>query len=77
MEYGAVVNFGDPAFVAQLILPIDTMVPLLHKQDLQNPIGPVVVRPFLTDILAGVEESFLGRSLGANAPGEPRRGCRS
>ena len=57
MEYGAVVNFWDPEFVAQLILPIDTMGPLLHKQDLQNLFGPVVVLTFLTDMLAGVEES--------------------
>ena len=57
MEQGAVVNLGDPAFIAQLILSIDTMGPLTHKQDLQNPLGPVVVWPFLTDVLAGVEES--------------------
>ena len=49
------VDFGDPAFVAQLILPIDTMGPLPHKQDLQNPLCPVAVQPFLTDVLAGVE----------------------
>ena len=55
MEDGAVVNFGDTAFVAQLILPIDTMVPLPHKQDLQNPLGPVAVCSFLTDMLSGVE----------------------
>ena len=55
MEDGAVINFGDPAFVAQLILPIDTMGSLPHKQDLQNSLGPVVARPFLTDVLAGVE----------------------
>ena len=75
VEDGSVI-FGDPAFVAQLILPIDTMGPLPHKQDLQNPLCPVVVRPFLTDVLAGVEESCLGRSLGADAAGEPRYGCR-
>ena len=57
MEDGAVVSFGDTAFISQLILPIDTMGPLPHKQDLQNPLGPVVVWPFLTDLLAGVEES--------------------
>ena len=76
MEDGAIVIFGDPAFVAQLILPIDTVVPLPHKQDLQNPLGPVVVWQFLTDVLAGVEEYCLGRSPGANAAGEPRNGCR-
>ena len=54
MEQGAVVNLGDPAFIAQLILSIDTMGPLTHKQDLQNPLGPVVVWPFLTDVLAGI-----------------------
>ena len=52
---GAVVNLWDTAFVAQLILSIDTMGPLPHKQDLQNPLGPVVVWPFLTGVLAGVE----------------------
>ena len=71
VEDGAVVNFGDPSFISQLILPIDTMGPLTHKQDLQNPLGHVVVWIFLTDILAGVEESCSGRSLGANASGEP------
>ena len=76
MEDGAVVNFGDPAFIAQLILLIDTMGPLTHKQDLQNPLGPVVVWPFLTDVLAGVEESCLGRSLGTDADRDPRHGCR-
>ena len=76
MEYSAVVNFGDPAFVAQLILPIETMGLLPPKQDLQNPLCTVVVWPFLTDVLAGVEESFLGRSLGSNAYGEPQHGCR-
>ena len=76
MEYGADANFGDHAFVAQLILPIDTMGPLPHKQDVQNPLGPVVVWPFLTDLLAGVEESCLGRSLGADAARDPRHGCR-
>ena len=71
MEEGAVVNFGDPEFVAQLILPIDTVGPLTHKQDLQNPLGPVVVQIFLTDVLAGVSQSFFYRSLGADAAGEP------
>ena len=71
MEDGVVVNFRDPAFISQLILPIDTMGPLIHKQDLQNPLGPVVIRPFLTNVLAGVEESCLGRYLGAYAAGEP------
>ena len=75
MEDGVVVNFGDPAFVAESILPIDTMVPLPHKQDLQNTLGPVVFRPFLTDVLAGVEESCLSRSPGADAAGEPHHGC--
>ena len=75
MEDSAVVNFGDPELVAQLILPIDTMGPLTHKQDLQKPLGPVVVRPFLTDVLDGVEESCLGRSLGADASREPQHGC--
>ena len=75
MEDGTVVNFRDPAFVAHLILPVDTMGPLPHKQDLQNPLSPVVVWSFLADVLAGVEESCLGRSLGANAAGEPRHGC--
>ena len=56
MEDGDVVNFGDPAFVAQLILPVDTMGPLPHKQDLQNPLGTVVVRPFILGVLVGVEE---------------------
>ena len=55
MEDGSVVNFGDPEFLAQLILPMNTMGPLTHKQDLQNPLGPVVVQPFPTDLLAGVE----------------------
>ena len=76
MEDGAVVSFGDTTFISQLILPIDTMGPLPHKQDLQNPLGPVVVWPFLTDLLDGVEESCLGRSLGADAAREPRHGCR-
>ena len=43
-----------------MILPIEMMVPLPHTQDLQNPLGTVVVRPFLTYVLAGVEKSFLG-----------------
>ena len=34
VEDGTVVNFEDPTFVPQLILPIDTMGPLPHKQDL-------------------------------------------
>ena len=51
------------------------MGPLPHKQDVQNPLGPVVVWPFLTDLLAGVEESCLGRSLGADAARDPRHGC--
>ena len=51
------VDFGDPSLIAKLILPIDTMGPLPHKQDLQNPIFPVVVWTFITDVLAGVEES--------------------
>ena len=55
MEEGAVVNFGNPAFVAQLILPMDTMGPFPHKQDLQNPLGTVVVQPFYMYVLAGVE----------------------
>ena len=71
MEYGSV-DFGDPALVTQLILPIDAMFPLPHKQDLQNPLCHVVVRPFLMDFFAGVEESCLGRSIGAYASGEPR-----
>ena len=74
MEDGSV-DFRDSAFAAQLILLIDMMGPLPHKQDLQNPLCPVVVRPFLTDVLAVVEESCLGRSLGAYAAGEPRHGC--
>ena len=57
MEDGAIVNLGDPAFVAQMILPIDTMGPLPHKQDPQKLLGPMVVWKFLTDVLAGVEES--------------------
>ena len=76
MEDVAVVNFGDPAFVAQLILLIYTMGPLPHEQNLQNSLGLVVVQPFLTDVLAGEEEYFLSRSLGADAAGEPRHGCR-
>ena len=64
MEDGSV-DFEDPAFVAQLIPPIDTMGPLPHKQDLQNPFFTVVVCPFLTEVSAGVEEYCLGRSLGA------------
>ena len=71
MEDGAVINFGNPSFVAQLILPIDTMGPFHHKQDLQNPLFPVFVRPFLTDVFTGVGESCLGRSLGSDATGEP------
>ena len=55
MEDGTVVNFGDPEYAAELILPIDAMGTLTHKQDLQNPLGPVVVQPFPTDLLAGVE----------------------
>ena len=55
VEEGAVVNFGNPAFVAQLILPMDTMGPFPHKQDLQNPLGTVVVQPFYMYVLAGVE----------------------
>ena len=74
MEDGSV-DFGDPAFIAQLILPIDTMGPLPHKQDLRNPLCSVVVRPFLTDVLAGVEEYFLDRSLGAYATRDPRHVC--
>ena len=69
------VNFGDPAFVAQLILLIDTMGPLPHKQDLQNPLCPVAVQPFPKDVLAGVEVSCLGTSLGAYATREPLHGC--
>ena len=76
MEDIVVVNFRDPELVAQLILLIDTMGPLPHKQDLQNLIGPVVVRTFFMDVLAGGGESCLGRSLGADAAGEPRHGCR-
>ena len=71
MEDGSV-DLGDPAFVAQMILLIDRIGPLPHKQDLQNPFCPLVVQPFLTDLLAGVGEYFLGRSLGAYATGEPR-----
>ena len=67
MEDSAIVSFRDPTFAAQLILPIDTMGPLPHKQYLQNPLCPVVVRKFLMDMLAGVEESFLGRSIGDKA----------
>ena len=74
MEDGSV-DLGDPAFVAQLILPIETMGLLPHKQDLQNPLCTVVVQPFLTDVLAGVEESCLVRSLGVYATREPRHGC--
>ena len=70
MEDGSI-DFRDPTFVAQFILPIDTVVPLPHKQDLQNLLYPVVVRTFLTDVLAGVEESLLVRSLGAYATREP------
>ena len=73
MEDGSV-DFWDPAFVAHLILPIDTKGLLLHKQDLQKPLLPLVVRPFLTDLFAGAEESCLGRSLGAYAAREPRHG---
>ena len=76
VEDGAVVNTGDPEFVAQLILPIDTMGPLPHKKILHNLLGSMVVWTFLTDVLAGVEESCLDRSLGADAAGEPRHGCR-
>ena len=75
VEDGAVVNSGDPEFVAQLILTIDTMGPLPHNQDPQNLLGPMVVWKFLTDVLAGVEESLLGRSLGADAAGEPHHSC--
>ena len=57
MEDGAVVNFGDTAFLAELILLNDMMGPLTHRQDLENPLGPVIFRPFLMDVLAGVEES--------------------
>ena len=71
MEDGSDVNFGDPTFVEHFILPIDTMVPLPNKQDLQRPLYPVVVRPFLTVVLAGVEEYCLVRSLGIDAAGEP------
>ena len=74
MEDSAVVNSGGPEFVAQLILPVDTMGPLPHKQYLQNLLGPMVVWPFLTDVLAGVEESCLGRYIGADAAGEPCHG---
>ena len=69
MEDGAVVDFGDPAFVAQLILMIDMMGPLPHKQDLENPLCHVVVWPFLTDVLSGFEESCSDRSLGADFAG--------
>ena len=74
MEYGSV-DFGDPALLAQLILLIDTIGPLPHKKDLQNPLCPVVIWPFLTDVLDGVEEYCLGRPLGAYAAGEPRHIC--
>ena len=70
MEDGSV-DFGNPAFLTQLILSIDTMGPLPHKQDLQNRFFTVVVRTFLTDVLAGVEEFCLGRSLGAYYTVEP------
>ena len=53
MEDGAVVNFGDPALIAKFILTIDTTGPLHHKQDLKNPLGPVVIQPFLTDFWLG------------------------
>ena len=69
------VDFGDPVFIAQLILLIDTMGPLLHKKYIQNTICPVVVWKFLTDVLTGVEGSCLGISLGAYAAGEPQHGC--
>ena len=75
MEDGSVVDFGDPTFLAQLILTIDTMGTLPHKQDPQNPIFHVVVRPFITDVLAGVEEYCLGISLGADAAGDPQHVC--
>ena len=55
MEDGAVVNFGDPAFIAQLTLPIDTMGLLTHKQDLQKALSHVVIWPFLMDVLAEIE----------------------
>ena len=55
VEDGTVVNIRDPEYVAELILPIDTMGTLTHKQDLKNPLGPLVVQTFLTDLLAGVE----------------------
>ena len=54
MEDGTVVNIRDPEYVAELILPIDTMGTLTHKQDLKKPLGPLVVQTFLTDLLAGV-----------------------
>ena len=69
------VDFGDPEFVAQSILPIDTMGPLPHKQDIKNPLFPVVFWPFITYVFAGMEESCLGRSLGTCAAGEPLHGC--
>ena len=69
------VDFGDLAFIAQLIFPIYTMGTLPHEQDLQNLLCFVVVRPFLTDVLAGVEESCLVRSLGAYSTRYPQNGC--
>ena len=71
LEDFSVVNFGDTEFVAQLILPIDTMGTLPHKKYLQNLIGYVVVWTFLTDVLTGLEESCLGISLANDAAGEP------
>ena len=55
MEDGSVINFGDPAFVAQFILLSEMMGPLPHNQDLHNTLCPVAVQPFLTDFFAGVE----------------------
>ena len=68
------VDFGYPAFIAQFILPIYTMGLLPHMQDLQNMLFPVVFRPFLTNVLAGVEEFCLVRSLCAYAARVPQHG---
>ena len=70
MEDGSIVNFGDPAFVAQLILLIDTMVPLPRKQDLKNPLGPVVVRPFSRMCWMGWKNLSWADPLAPIPPGE-------
>ena len=71
MEDGAIVNFGNPEFVAQLTLPIDTIGSLPDKQDHQNPLFSVIFWEFIMDVFTGAEESCLDRSLGADAAGEP------